>query len=343
MAVRFGIVGCGVIGPFHVKGIKAAEDAELVAVCDSDEAKAAAIAEEEGVRYYTDMEQMLRKEKLDVVDLCTPSSLHAEQAVLAAGYGVNILTEKPMAVTLEDCDRMIEAADKAGVKLGCIFQRRVVEPFSSIKRWLDEGALGKLLLGDIYCKYYRSQDYYDSAGWRGTWRFDGGGALMNQAIHIIDLLQWYMGPVKRVFGFAKTLARRIEVEDTSVACVEFASGAVGVIEGTTSVFPPTIPHRIELHGDKGTIIVEGESLARFEVEGENGEVVDRIEAPAGDVQAITRPTDITVDGHILQIADMARCVRTGEEPVVSGRVARKAVQLILAVYESSRTGRPVEL
>ena len=343
MAVRFGIVGCGTIGPFHIKGIKANENAELAAVCDIIPEKAKKIADEEDVPYYSSMDEMLRAEKLDVVNLCTPSSLHAEQAVLAASCGVNVLTEKPMAVTLADCDRMIAAADKAGIKLGCIFQRRVTEPFRSIKDWVEGGVIGRPLLGDMYCKYYRAQDYYDSAGWRGTVQFDGGGAMMNQSIHIVDLIRWYFGPVKTVFGFARTLARSIEVEDTCVACLEFASGAVGVIEGTTSVFPPTIPHRIELHGDKGSILIEGESLSRFEVEGENGEVIDRLEAPVGDVQAITNPTDIMVDGHIVQIGDIARCVTEGGDPVVSGVEAREAVRLILAIYESSETGKPVSL
>jgi len=195
-----------------------------------------------------------------------------------------------------------------------MFQRRVTEPFATVKKLLDNGELGKLILGDLYMKYYRSQEYYDSGGWRGTWKFDGGDALMNQGIHMIDLLQWYMGPVESVFGYCKTLARKIEVEDTAAVVLKFKNGAIGVIEGTTSVYPPTIPHRLEIHGEHGTIMFSG-----------------------------TSPTDISWEGHQKMIAGMVEAIRQDREPIITGEEGKKALEIILAIYESAKTGREIKL
>jgi len=211
---------------------------------------------------------------------------------------------------------------------------------------MEKGELGRIVLGDIYAKYYRSQLYYDSGAWRGTWEFDGGGALMNQGIHLIDLLQWYMGPVDTIYGYAETLARKIEVEDTSVAVLKFKSGALGVIEGTTSVYPETIPHRIELHGDKGSIMLQGEGIRRWEVMGEDGKVISRAEEAGGTEnteKAIASPTDIGMEGHIILVRDMVEAIREGKEPMISGEEGRKSIQIILAIYQSAKTGKPVKL
>lgn len=341
--VGFGIVGCGVIAPWHLKGIARTEEAQLVAVCDEVEEKARKMGEEEKVEWYTDYQKMLEMPDLNVVCLCTPSSLHSQGAVAAAQAGKHILTEKPIAISLSDADRMIEAAHKAGVKLGVIFQRRSQNIFLKVKRALEEGELGKIVLGDAYMKYYRSQQYYDSGAWRGTWEFDGGGALMNQGIHIIDLLQWYMGPVDTIYGYAETLARKIKVEDTSVAVLKFKSGALGVIEGTTSVYPETIPHRLELHGDRGSIMIEGEGIRRWEVRGEEGKVLSKLEKIEEAGKAITSPTDIGMEGHIKQIGDMVEAIKEDKEPLVNGEEGRKSLQIILAIYQSAKTGKPVKL
>ncbi len=341
--VGFGIVGCGVIASWHVGSIARADGAQLIAVCDEREDKAKKLGEEQKVEWYTDYQKMLEREDLDVVSLCTPSSLHPGQAVAAARAGKHVLTEKPMAITLKDADEMIEACQRAGVKLGVIFQRRVREPFLKIKRALEEGELGRVVLGDIYMKYYRSQQYYDSGAWRGTWEFDGGGALMNQGIHLIDLLQWYMGPVETIYGYAEALARKIEVEDTAVAILRFKSGALGVIEGTTSVYPETIPHRLELHGDRGSIMIEGEGIRRWEIMGEDGKVVSKAEEAEEAGKAITDPTDIGMEGHIRQVKDMVEAIKEDREPIVSGEEGRKSLQIILAIYQSAKTGKPVRL
>jgi len=341
--VGFGIVGCGVIASWHVGSIARADGAQLIAVCDEREDKAKKLGEEQKVEWYTDYQKMLEREDLDVVSLCTPSSLHTGQAVAAARAGKHVLTEKPMAVTLKDADEMIEACRRAGVKLGVIFQRRVQDIFLKVKKALEEGELGRVVLGDIYMKYYRSQQYYDSGAWRGTWKFDGGGALMNQGIHLIDLLQWYMGPVETIYGYAETLARKIDVEDTAVAILKFKSGALGVIEGTTSVYPETIPHRLELHGDRGSIMIEGEGIRRWEIMGEDGKVVSKAEEAEEAGKAITDPTDIGMEGHIRQVKDMVEAIKENREPIVSGEEGRKSLQIILAIYQSAKTGKPVRL
>ena len=248
-----------------------------------------------------------------------------------------------MTITLEDTDRMIEACQKAKVKLGVVFQLRFSDTFKKVKKAIKEGELGKLVLGDAYLKYYRSQDYYDSAGWRGTWEFDGGGALMNQGIHGVDLLQWLMGDVDTIYGHAHTLVHRIEVEDIAVAVLRFKNGALGVIEATTSVYPSTIPDRIEIHGEKGTIMVEGGAIVRWEIMGKDGALIDRREKIKEVAKAITSPTDFGMEEHARQIADMIESIREDREPLVNGVEGRKAVEIILSIYHSSKTKKPVKL
>ena len=340
--VGFGIIGCGVIAPFHINGIKEVPQAELVAVCDEKEESAEKLAKENNVDYYTDYQEMLKRPDINVVCICTPSSLHPTQAIAAAEAGKHIITEKPMAITLEGADEMIMACRKNNVKLGVIFQRRVSDVFRKIKEGLDNGEIGKLILGDAYIKYYRSQAYYDSAGWRGTWKFDGGGALMNQCIHLIDLLSWFMGPVDTIYGYAATLARKIEVEDTSVAVLRFKNGSLGVIEGTTSVFPPSVPHRIELHGQKGSILIEGEDIRMWVVEDKEGKERDRLAEIKKSGKVSLKPFNFS-KGHLEQIKDMVDAIKEDREPIVNGEEGRKSIEIILAIYKSSRTGKPVKL
>ncbi|OGS21642.1 MAG: hypothetical protein A3J83_01400 [Elusimicrobia bacterium RIFOXYA2_FULL_40_6] len=341
--IGFGIIGCGVIADWHIRGIENAQYAKLVAVCDANETKARNLGEKKKVDYYTKMEEMLKRQDLDVICICTPSSLHPEQAVLAANAGKHIITEKPMAITLEKADEMINACKKNRVKLATIFQRRVTEPFASIKKAFENNELGKLILGDCCLKYYRGQAYYDSAGWRGTWKFDGGGALMNQGIHMIDILQWLMGDVEEVFSYSKTLARKIEVEDTSVSVLNFKNGAVGIIECATSVFPSTIPHRLEVHGEKGSILFEGEGVKRWVTGGPDGEPVEKVGNIENTGKSITSPTDISDAGHRIQIQDMVEAIKENRDPMVTGEEGRKALEIILAIYKSSKTGMPVKL
>jgi UDP-N-acetyl-2-amino-2-deoxyglucuronate dehydrogenase len=340
--IGWGVVGCGVISPWHLDGVVNTPGTKLVAVCDIIPEKAKEKAAQYSCDYYTDYEEMLKRDDLQVVSICTPSSMHPDMAILAAKYKKNVLTEKPMATTLAKADEMIAACEKAGVHLACIFQRRMTDPFKTIKKAVDEGEIGKIVLGDVYAKYYRSPEYYKSAGWRGTWEFDGGGALMNQCIHMIDMLQYLVGDVEEIYAYTRTQIHQIEVEDTAVAVLKFKNGAVGVIEGTTSVYPD-VPHRLELHGSKGTIMVSGEGISRWEVMGPDGKPVNKLTSSEGIDQALTNPTDISKEGHRLIIENLAECVRTGAKPVLPGSEGRKALEIILAIYESNRTGKPVKL
>jgi len=240
----WGIVGCGVIAPWHAESVKQCPDAELVAVCDVDEPKGKAFAGKYGVAFCKDYKELVARDDVDVISVCTPSGLHGEVTIAAAEAGVHVLCEKPLEVTREKMDAMIRACREHGVKLGCIFQRRTHRASQMAKKAVEEGKLGKLVLADAYLKYYRSQKYYDSAGWRGTWALDGGGALMNQGVHGVDLLLWLVGePVVSVYAKADHLVRNIEVEDTAVALLTFQSGAYGVIEGTPLRSTPESPRR----------------------------------------------------------------------------------------------------
>ena len=340
--VGYGIIGCGVIAPWHARAFQSITDAKLVAVCDIIPEKAEKLKTEFGAEYvYTDYKEMLARDDIQIVSISTPSGMHADMGIDAARAGRHILTEKPIDINLEKIDKLIKTCDQQKVKLACIFQRRTSNLWKLIKQTVDEEKLGKMILASAYLKYFRSQEYYDSAGWRGTWALDGGGALMNQGVHLVDILRWVMGPVDTVFSFADHLARNIEVEDTTVSSIKFKSGAFGTLEGTTSV-TPGMSHRMEFHGEKGTIAIEGEKIARWDVPGlDKEEVMKDLQDLVGD--ASSDPTAIGADGHQEQIADLIAAVREDREPMISGREARNAVELILAIYESAKTGKPVKL
>ncbi len=344
--VNFGVIGCGNIGPWHAGAIDAAPDARLVAVCDIVEEKAKALAEKHGVEYATDYHELLARKDIHAVCICTPSGMHASMVVDAARAGKHVMCEKPLDIHLEAIDVAVAACRQAKVKLGAIFQRRAEAVWQKVRAAVAAGKLGKMVLGDAYLKYFRSQEYYDSAGWRGTWQWDGGGALMNQGVHCVDLLQWIMGPVTTVFARADHLVRNIEVEDTAVAALTFASGAFGVLEGTTSVVG--MNHRLEFHGEQGSIAVDGEDLVKWVVPGEEleqaraGLTIER-DGAAGAPAAACDPMAISARGHMLQIADLAQAIKHDRAPIVGGEDARDAVEIILGVYKSARTGLPVTL
>ena len=337
--MRFAIVGCGVISPFHAKSIVANEKAELVAVVDVIEEKAKKLAEEYNVPYvYTSYEEMLKRDDIDVVNVCVPSGLHAEVAIAAARAGKHVFCEKPLDVTLEKMDAMIQAVKENNVKMGVVYQRRTFPAAIAARKAIQEGKLGKLVLGDAYLKYYRDQAYYNSAGWRGTWELDGGGALMNQGVHGIDLIQWMVGEVESVFARSAALVRDIEVEDTAVAVLKYKNGAFGVIQGTTSVYPG-METRFEIHGEKGTIIFTDSGIQewKFIDSNETSPEVEGTLAPSSD------PRNISSNGHYILIDDMIQAIREDRDPMVTGEEASKAVKLILAIYESARTGKEVKL
>jgi predicted dehydrogenase len=345
----FGIVGTGVIAAWHADAIALLSkttlpEARLVAVTDVAPGAAAAFAAARGGTAEPDLAALLARRDVEVVCVCVPSGLHASVGVQAAKAGKHLVVEKPIDVSLDAADRLIEAAEAAGVALTVISQHRFDPGLVELKRLLGAGALGRLVLGEASTKWYRTQAYYDSAAWRGTYAMDGG-SLMNQGVHYVDLLRWCMGPVSEVTAVCSTQAHQIEVEDTSLAIVRFASGAVGTILSSTAAFPG-FPQRLEITGTEGTVIVEDGQIVRRALRTDQGSV-----SAAGDAagpasvaaSAAADPGSLEVASHAAQIADLLAAVDSGREPAVSGQNAREALEIVLAVYESSRGGHPVAL
>ena len=342
----FGIIGCGLIGPFHAKAIGDLRNGRLVAVASRNEANARKAADPwPGCDVYTDYRRMLKRDDVDIVNVCTPSGAHMPYAVAAAKAGKHVVVEKPLEVTLKRCDTIIDACDDAGVKCCVIFPSRFGDANMELKRAVDEGRFGRLTLGDTYVKWWRDQKYYDEGGWHGTANLDGGGSLMNQSIHNVDLLQWVMGPVSEVSAYTAALAHKdIEVEDTAVAALRFANGALGVIEGTTSVWPG-LSKKIEIHGDQGTVVVEQDNIRHWEFakkKARDRAVLKKL-AKGGAPGAVSDPAAISYVGHARQLADFLKALEAGTDPLCDGREGRKAVEIVLAVYKSQRIGRPVKL
>jgi UDP-N-acetyl-2-amino-2-deoxyglucuronate dehydrogenase len=338
--IRFGIIGAGVISSYHARAVNFHQEAELIAISDVIEDKANAIAEEYRIpSVYKDYEEMLKRDDIDIVSVCLPSGMHATATIAAAQAGKHVLCEKPLDITSENMTRMIDAAKKYGVKLGCVFQRRLMPSTLAALEAIRAGKLGKMVLGDAYLKYYRSPEYYQSAGWRGTWQWDGGGALMNQGIHGVDVIQYLMGGVKSVFAYTAPLVRDIEVEDTAVAVVKYVNGAFGVIQGTTSVYPNQ-ETRFELHGEKGTIVIADSGIKQWKFS-DSDETAPNVGALS--TMASTKADEMYDDGHYLFVDDIIRAVKENKEPLVNGEQARQSVDLILAIYESARTGKEVYL
>ena len=338
--IGFGIIGCGVIADFHANALFGlSEDAVLVGVADARLPAAERFAREKQVRAFASVDELLACPKIDVVTICVPSGLHAELAIKAANAGKHIIVEKPMAITKEQLDAMEEACERNGVMLSSVAQSRFTSGVRKAKQAIEEGYLGKLVCADVYMKFNRSQEYYNTGGWRGTKAMDGGGALMNQGIHGVDLLLYLAGDVKSVYAVSKTLARQIEVEDTLSAVLEFKSGATGVIQATTSVYPG-YPRRLELNGDKGTIVLEEGNLIRWDME---DTTLPAVTLKSNVRSSASAPTDFSADNHTKQFKDVIQALRGGTKPLVDLREGRRAVDLILAIYQSAEERRVIEL
>ena len=342
------IVGCGLIARFHARALAEVPGARLVGLVSRSQSSAKKLAGELGLDLplYTSLAEALAQPDVQVVIVTTPSGLHQEAAVAAAHAGKHVVVEKPLEITTERCDAIIEACNKAGVQLCTIFPSRFGDANMELKKAVDAGRFGRLTLGETTCKWWRPQSYYDEGGWKGTKALDGGGALMNQAIHNVDLLLWMMGPVTHISGFTATLAHeRIEVEDTAVACLRFASGALGVIQATTSVHPG-LPKTIAVHGDRGTVVIEQDDILRWELTPETPEdkaIKDRFAQRTGASGGSSNPAAISHVGHARQLVDFVRAIQTNSAPLVDGREGRKAVAVIEAIYQSAATGHAVTL
>lgn len=337
--LQFGLIGCGRIAPHHAKAIQSLPGARLAAVVDVIEERAYRFADEYGAEPYLDYTDMLRRTDVDMVCICTPSGLHAQMAIDAARAGKHIIVEKPMALSLRDADEMIAEAKANGVKLCVAFQNRYNPPIQDLRAAVQSGKLGRLLLGNATVRWYRTQEYYED-GWHGTWAMDGG-ALMNQSIHHVDALIWLMGePVESVFAYSATLAHRMEAEDSVVAALRFASGALASIEASTITFPTDLEGSVTLLGERGSVKIGGVALNRKEMWKVEGEL-EREAAILAENQ--TDPLSVYGTSHPHVFADFVAAVREGREPFTNGVEGRRALEVVLAVYESARTGQPVIL
>jgi UDP-N-acetyl-2-amino-2-deoxyglucuronate dehydrogenase len=338
----FGIIGTGVIAAIHADAIASLPGARLAAITDVDAAAAAAVAAAYGADAEPDLDALLARSDVEVVCVCVPSGQHAEVGIRAAKAGKHLAVEKPVDVTLEAAGRLIEAARGAGVALTVISQHRFDAGLIELKRLLAEGALGRLVLGEASTKWYRTQAYYDSAPWRGTWAMDGG-SLLNQGVHYVDLLRWCMGPVAEVTAVCSTQAHQIEVEDTSLAIVRFTSGAVGTILSSTAAFPG-FPQRLEITGTSGTVTIEdGRIVRRAFADDTRQEGGGARQDGRARAAAAADPAALDVSGHAAQLADLLAAIDEGREPAVGGEAGRDALEIVRAVYESSRSGRTVVL
>ena len=342
---KFGVVGCGMISRFHARAIREI-GAELVACYDRIPEAAERVAGEFGCKAYRDFDEFLADPEIQIVTVGTPSGAHLDPAVAAARAGKHVIVEKPLEVTTARCDEIIDACDRAGVTLSTVFPSRFHQSSQQLKRAMEAGRFGKSTLGDAIVKWYRSQEYYDSGAWRGTWKLDGGGALMNQAIHSVDLLLWIMGDVAEVSALTGLTAHEnIEVEDVCVASLRFKSGALGLLEATTAAYPGYLK-RIEIHGDKGSAVIEEEDIVKWdfaESRAEDEEIRASMANRLSGGGGASDPAAIGHQAHAKQFANVLNAIEKGEKPLIDGREGRKSVETICAVYEAARKGTVVKL
>lgn len=341
----WGIVGCGMIAKFHAKAIAELKGSKLVGCHSRSPDKANAFANEHGGTGYDDLEQMLKNPNIDIVTICTPSGAHLEPAVLAAKYGKHVLVEKPLEVTTARCDRLIAACEKYGVQLGTIFPSRFHQSAQTLKQAIAQERFGQIATADAIVKWYRTQQYYDSGKWRGTWKLDGGGALMNQAIHSVDLLLWLMGPVRSVSAITALRAHeRIEVEDTANAVVEFESGALGTIVATTAAYPGSLK-RIEVSGSAGSAILEEQALIQWQFakpQRQDAKILKQLEGNETGGGAAD-PAAIGHAAHRDLFKDFLKSIQLKTPSSIDGKQGRRSVELIEAIYKSAKTGKRISL
>jgi predicted dehydrogenase len=334
------------IASFHARAIGDMRGAKVVACFDAVPAAADRFAAAHGCRAYYALADMLADPAVDVVTVGTPSGAHLEPAVAAARAGKHVIVEKPLEITLSRCDRIIRECEKARVKLSAIFPSRFHRSSIELKRAVDAGRFGRLTLGEAYVKWFRSQAYYDSGAWRGTWELDGGGALMNQAIHSVDILTWLMGPVVEITAHTGLLAhQRIAVEDTAVATLKFKSGALGVLEASTAVYPGYLK-RIEVHGSEGSAAMEEEDVVAWDFAKKargDAAVHARMAARISTAGGASDPAAIGYHGHTEQFRDVLDAIRHNRKPAIDGHEGRRSVEIILGVYKAAETGKVVKL
>lgn len=342
----FGILGAGAIADIHADAISKIANAKLIGVYNRNFDKAQSFSERQACEAFEELDALLEREDLDIICVCTPSGLHEELALKAIQKGKHCLIEKPLEINTQRCDRLIAEANKQGVQLGVIFQSRFYPESKLIKQAIDKQWFGKLAIGSAYVKWSRSEAYYQQNAWRGTWDFDGGGALMNQGIHAVDVLQWYMGEVESVQAMTGNFRhQQIEVEDTVVAILRFKSGALGTIECSTALHPGFLK-RIEITGTEGSVIMEDADITHWEfsnIEANTSYSVKTKDEAKGANGGVSNPMAISSLGHQLQMEDFIQALITSGQPFIDGEEGKKSVKIIEAIYESAKTGKAVEL
>ena len=331
--VRVALLGCGRISRNHLDAISKVDGLRLVAVADSDLARAEAVSVEQGVPAFGGLEEMLAAVPCDLVAICTPSGLHPQHGIIAARHGRHVLTEKPMAISLEAADQLVQACDAAAVHLFVVKQNRLNPPIQLLKRAVDKGRFGRLYMANVTVRWTRPQEYYDAEPWRGTWEFDGG-AIMNQASHYVDLVQWLVGPVESVMACTATQARRIEAEDSGAAIMRFRSGALGVLEVSVLTYPRNLEGSITLLGEKGSVKIGGTAVNRVE----HWSFADYDDDDKLVDAANTAPPTVYGFGHEGYYRNVLSVLRGEAKAETDGRAGRKSLELILGIYESARTG-----
>jgi UDP-N-acetyl-2-amino-2-deoxyglucuronate dehydrogenase len=340
MTVHIGILGGGNISRTHARAASEIEDVKITAICGQNIEKVKELAGAFGSSPYDNIEAFFKHKPMDVVLIGSPSGLHAEHGRQAAQAGLHILMEKPVAISTEQTDALLAECEKVGVKLGVFFQDRGAPDIVKLKELIDAGKLGKPILISAQVKWYRPPEYYKESRWRGIWALDGGGALMNQGVHTVDLLLWLMGDVHSLWAKAITALHEIEVEDTVVAALEFSGGAIGTLEAATSAYPG-FSRRLELTGTQGTMVLENDRLAAVKLREPLPDLI--IQPPAlADERAVSATISDT-RGHRTIIEDFLQAIATGRQPLCNGHEARRSVELIQAVYHSSKTGQAVTL
>jgi len=337
--IGVGIVGTGAITGKHIQAINSLEDLNLLGLMNPSRSAAEEAKQLFGIWTYSDLDEFLAIPALQLVVVCTPSGYHMEYAVAAAKAGKHVLIEKPIEVTLEKADLIIDACKNAEVKCGVIFQNRFGPNYIKLKNAINSGKLGKLLMGNAHINWFRSEEYYSGSNWKGTFYGDGGGAFINQAIHTLDLLLDIMGDVEMVFGKTDTIYHVIEGEDIGAAVLNFKNRALGSITASTALFPG-YPEKLEVYGSLGSVVLEGGRIVEWNIKGEE----NQISSPKASYgSGASDPMAIGFQLHLEQYRDMVAAIQQDREPIVNGLKARKSLELVLAIYKSSKLNAPVSL
>jgi UDP-N-acetyl-2-amino-2-deoxyglucuronate dehydrogenase len=334
MTIHIGLIGGGNISETHARAVRDVPGAEVVAIFGTNADKVKRLSSEHGGQPYQSFENFLAHRPMDLVVIGSPSGLHATQGIAAAQRGLHVLTEKPIDITTQRADALIAAAKSANVKLGVIFQDRVKPQIRQLKEWVSTGVVGKPILADARVKWYRPLEYYGKSRWRGTLALDGGGALINQGVHTVDLLLWLLGDVVRVQARTMTGLHKIEAEDTAVAILDFANGAVGTLQATTAAYPG-YARRLELTGSEGTLILDNDRIVACDLR--LGTRAATVDTGSQQAQSSSSPVVSDVSGHQAVLEDFIRAIEHNTTPVCDGREGRRSLAVVEAIYRAAQS------